>query len=327
MKLFLAGATLFTSLGISFGQTDHFPDIKWREKELDHFMIRTSGTNTDPARRFSEKTFEILQEILPGLTDDFEKNEFRTPGGQEVGKEGKFRFTTYLVDTGDLFHKCVMTDAKRYNWAAGNVQITKKVGNYLDPNNRYLVICKTDPMNSGGGGEQDKKEILVHSLGSGLLSGRSRQANLPFWMTAGMGYYAEHMVFDRCSIYYLDFEAYYRDNPDAKVDERKGGTLGPEEAWPKILRKLCKKEKRVSLMKTINAQIITLSPNESGYIFALTYFLVSTEEKAKTYQSFVKAIREGKEPTRELLLKTYGYTDDAAFEKDWYEWMMSSKFK
>ena len=35
--------------------------------------------------------------------------------------------------------------------------------------------------------------------------------------------------------------------PDAGVDARKGGTLGPQESWPRILRQLCKGEKRVSL--------------------------------------------------------------------------------
>lgn len=290
-------------------------------------MIRTNGTGTDPARKFAEKTYKVMLEILPGLENHFEKNQFRTPGGQEAGKEEQFRFTTYLVGTGDDFHNCVMVDAKRYNWAAGNVQITKQVGNYLDPMNRYLVICKSDPAQSGGGREQDRKEILVHSLGSALMKSRTHQASLPFWMTAGMGYYAEHMVFDRCSIFYLDFEAYYRDNPDAKVDTRKGGSLGPEEAWPKILRKLCKAGKRVGLEETMNAEIITLSPNESGYMFALNYFMVSTDERAKNYQEFIASIRGGDEPTKELVLKTFGYGDDAAFEKDWYEWMMSSKFK
>ncbi|MFT6181606.1 MAG: hypothetical protein ACJAQT_004242 [Akkermansiaceae bacterium] len=315
------------SIGVSGAQTDHFPTMKWKEKELDHFMIRTSGTNTDPARKFSEKTFEIMFEILPGLQADFEKKEFQTPGGAAASKGESFRFTTYLVNSGDDFHQCVTVDAARENWPAGNIQITKKVGNYLDSHNRYLVICKSDPMDSGGGRDQDRKEILVHSLGTALMKGRSRQLQLPFWMTAGMGYYAEHMVFNRCSIYYLDFEAYYNANPDAKVDARKGGSLGPEESWAKILRKLCKKEKRVSLEKTINAKIITLSPNESGYMFALNYFLVSTEERIKKYQSFITSIRDGKEPTKELLLSIYGYNDDAAFETVWYEWMMSSKFK
>lgn len=326
MRVLLSAATLLAT-GLAFSQTIHFPETQWKEKELDHFMIRTNGTGADPARKYGEKAYEVMFEILPGLEADFEKNGFRTPKGENAGKEDTFRFTTYLMDTGNTFHECVTTDAKRNNWPAGNVQITKKVGNYLDPYNRYLVICKTDPQNSGGGNEQDKKEILVHSLGTALMKGRTRQAQLPFWMTAGIGYYAEHMVFSRCSIYYLDFEAYYQANPDAKVDERKGGTLGPKEAWPKILRKLCKAGKRVSLLKTINAEIITLSPNESGYMFALNYFMVSTDERTKKYQNFIAAIRDGKEATKELLLETYGYADDAAFEKDWYEWMMSSKFK
>lgn len=309
------------------GQTLHFPDQKWKEKDLDHFTIRTKGTGTDPARKYSEKTYEVMLEILPGLEGDFEKNEFRTPGGQEAGKEDRFRFTIYLVENGHDFHSCVMIDANRHNWRNGNVQITKQVGNYLDSMNRYLVICKSDPEQSGGGREKDRKEILVHNLRTALMKSRTHQANLPFWMTAGMGYYAEHMVFDRCSIYYLDFEAYYRENPDAKVDARKGGTLGPQESWPRILRKLCKDDKRVSLEKTLGAQIITLSPNESGYIFALNYFMVSTDERRKKYQEFITSIRGNAKPTKDLLLKTMGYGDDASFEKDWYEWMMSSKFK
>ncbi|MDG1149185.1 MAG: hypothetical protein P8Q54_00400 [Akkermansiaceae bacterium] len=322
----IVALSLFVA-GFASGQTSHFPDLEWKEKDLDHFTIRTKSTGTDPARRYSEKTYEVMLEILPGLEGDFEKNEFRTPGGQEAGKEDRFRFTTYLVETGHDFHSCVMIDAKRHNWSNGNVQITKQVGNYLDQMNRYLVICKSDPEQSGGGREKDRKEILVHSLGTALMKSRTHQADLPFWMTAGMGYYAEHMVFDRCSIYYLDFEAYYRQNPDAKVDARKGGTLGPQESWPRILRKLCKGEKRVSLEKTLGAQIVTLSPNESGYIFALNYFMVSTNERTKKYQGFITSIRTGAKPTKDLLLKTMGYGDDASFEKDWYEWMMSSKFK
>lgn len=313
--------------GFSLGQTVHFQEMKWKEKELDHFVIRTNGSETDPARKFAEKSYKVMLEILPELESDFEKNKFRTPSGQEAGKEEAFRFTTYLVGTGDNFHNCVMVDAKRHNWPAGNIQITTQVGNYLDPMNRYLVICKSNPEESGGGREQDRKEILVHSLGTALMKSRTHQISLPFWMTAGMGYYAEHMVFDRCSIYYLDFEAYYRDNPDAKVDARKGGSLGPEESWPRILRKLCKAERRVSLEKTLNAQVITLSPNESGYMFALNYFMVSTDNRKNKYQEFITSIRDGTEPTKGLLLKTFGYGDDAAFEKDWYEWMMSTKFK
>lgn len=325
MKKILVLSILTISFAV--GQALHFPEMRWKEKQVDHFTIRTNGTGTDPARKFSEKTYKVMLKILPGLESDFEKNEFKTPGGKEAAKKDKFRFTTYLLGSGDAFDNCVMVDAKRHNWTRGNIQITKQVGNYLDRMNRYLVICKSDPKRSGGGREEDRKEILVHSLGTALMKGRTRQADLPFWMTAGIGYYAEHIIFDRCSIYYLDFEAYYRQNPDTKVDAQKGGSLGPEESWPRILRKLCKAEKRVSLEKTLNAQVLTLSPNESGYMFALNYFMVSSDQRTKKYQAFITAIREGAEPTKDLLLKIMGYANDTTFEKDWYEWMMSSKFR
>lgn len=75
------------------------------------------------------------------------KNKFRISGGQEVGKRGDFCFATYLVGTDNDFHQCVILDAHRHNWSAGNIQIIKQMGNHLDPMNRYLVICKATPRN------------------------------------------------------------------------------------------------------------------------------------------------------------------------------------
>ena len=69
----------FFVAGFASGQTSHFPALEWKEKDLDHFTIRTKSTGTDPARRYSEKTYEVMLEILPGLEGYFEKNEFRTP--------------------------------------------------------------------------------------------------------------------------------------------------------------------------------------------------------------------------------------------------------
>ena len=62
------------------GQTLHFSGLKWKEKELDHFTIHTMGTGTDPARKFSEKTYEVMLEILPGLEGDFEKKRIPNTG-------------------------------------------------------------------------------------------------------------------------------------------------------------------------------------------------------------------------------------------------------
>lgn len=323
MKL-LVSAGIF-SIATALGQTNHFPELVWKEKESDHIMIRTHKTSTDPARRYSEKTYELLEGILPGLKPDFEQDEFRTPNGSKSGANGRFRFTTYLVDEGGDFQQLAAAEAKRSGWQDGRLSLVHRVGNFVDPQNRFLAICKSDARETGGGGKRDRTPILVHSTGSLLMKGRSRQASLPFWMTAGMGYYAEHMILRKCSVAYLDFEKYY--NEDGPGDVRQGAVLKLGSDWARILRDLCKKGERVSLDKVMAADILTLSPNDSGYIFALTYFLVSNEEQAKKYATFIKAIREGAKPDAGLLLKTYGFDDQAALEKAWYAWMQSREFK
>lgn len=195
------------SLAVAQAQTVHFPDLEWREKERDHIMIRTHRTGSDSARRYAEKTYEVMEEILPELTADFETGNFRTPGGGEAGTKGAFRFTTYLVDI------------------------------------------------------------------------------------------------------------------------KKGAALALGTDWTRTLRDLYKKGERESLEKTLAAEILSLSPNQSGYLFALSYFLVSDEEKAGKYQAFLAAIREGATPDRDLLLKTYGFPHDAAFKTAWYDWMESRDFR
>ena len=307
-------------------QIAHFPDIKWKEKDTDHFMIRTNDTGTDPARQHAEDTWEESQEVLTGLEEDFTKNEFRTPDGEKGAEEDPFRFTVYLVGTGHTYGEMLRVDRERYGWSDNTVRSCKITRNYSDPKNRYIVLCKADPENTGGGGERDMTSVFIHSTASSLLEGRARSSNLPFWMTAGFGYYIEHKVTRHCRVYYIDFQEYYK-NPDNEAEIVKGGVLGPEDPWPPAIRKMCRRDKRTSLQGVMSANIITLSPQTSGYIFALTYFLVSTGERAENYRRLVKAARDGKQVTKELLLITYGYEDDEAFETDWYDFVESSKFR
>ena len=152
--------------------------------------------------------------------------------------------------------------------------------------------------------------VFVHGTASTILEGRSLSGNLPFWMTAGWGYYVEHRVFRLCRVFYLD-----------------GLTLGPENPWPSPLKKMCKDGIRETLDTVCNAEILTLTPNQSGYIFALTYFLVSTDENIGKYQKLVARSREGATITKSVLLDVYGYEDDAALEKDWYDFMESRDFR
>ena len=77
--------------------------------------------------------------------------------------------------------------------------------------------------------------VFVHSTAATLLRGRSRSGQLPFWMTAGYGYYVEHRLFELCRVHYLDFEAYYS-KQEAEI--KRGETLGPKESWAGVLRRL-----------------------------------------------------------------------------------------
>ncbi|MDA0766961.1 MAG: hypothetical protein O3A87_09605 [Verrucomicrobia bacterium] len=246
--------------GHAGAQMQHFPDIKWKERDTDHFMLRTHDTGTDPAKQNGEDVWEKSQEILTGLEEDFTKNEFRTPSGAKGSDTEPFRFTVYLVGSGHAYDQLLEVDQKRYGWSDTNLRSCRITRNYSDPLNRYI-----------------------------------------------------------------DFQEYYKNADKAEII--KGGVLGPEDPWPAILRKMCKKDERASLNTVTTAEIITLSPKTSGYIFALTYFLVSTDERQANYRKLVGAARDGKKITKELLLITYGYEDDEGFEKDWYDFIESSKFK
>ena len=62
-------------------------------------------------------------------------------------------------------------------------------------------------------------------------------------------------------------------------------------------------------------------------MFALTCFLVSTDERVTHYNELIEKSRGGAAIDKDALLATYGYESDATFEADWYEFLESSKFK
>lgn len=324
-SIIAALAALAAGVSLAPAQHQHFEGFDWRERETDHFTLRAAGTNHDPARRYAEKVWDECVLVMPGLEDDFAKNEFRTPSGDTGADEAPYRFTVYLVGTGHDYTRILEQQQKRSGWDATMVRSCRITRNYGDPQNRYRVLCKADPDSSGGGGEKDLTPSFVHGTATTILRGRGRSRNMPFWFTAGWGYYVEHRIFELCRVHYIDFDAYYGNADNAEI--KKGGVLGPDRAWTDPLKRMCKKGVRESLDELSRAQIITLTPNESGYIFALTYFLVSTDERVANYRKLLAASRDGQTITKEFLLETYGYENDAALEADWYEFMESRDFR
>jgi len=304
-------------------QHQHFENFEWRERLTDHFALRAKGTNHDPARRYAEKVWDECVHVMPGLEEDFSKNKFRTPGGASGAATAPYRFTVYLIGSGLDYTTVLEQQQRRSGWGANQVQSCRITRNYGDPQNRYRVLCKADPEKSAGG-ETDLTPVFVHGTAATILEGRGLTGNLPFWMTAGWGYYVEHRIFRLCRVHYIDFKTYYANE---KADFKRGATLEPNEDWPGPLKKMCKKDIRETLDTVCKAQILTLTPNQSGYIFALTYFLVGNDENIAKYRKLVERARQGETITKTVLLDTYGYEDDAALEADWYEFMESRHFK
>jgi hypothetical protein len=316
---------LLFSLTFVSAQHEHFAGFKWREKQSDHFTLRAKSTNHDPARKYAEKVWDECVRVMPGLTDDFAKNEFRTPGGSEGSDTAPYRFTVYLVGTGKDYTNILNEEQQRSGWDVNRLRTCRIARNFADPQNRYYVLCKADPARTGGGGERDLTPSFVHGCSTAILKGRSLSGNMPFWFTAGWGYYVEHRIFRLCRVYYLDFENYYKNNDNVEI--KKGAVLGPEDAWTNALKKMCKQGIRETLDKISKVSILSLTPNQSGYMFALTYFLVSTDERIEKYRKLIAESRGGTKITKELLLEVYGYKDDAALEMDWYDFMESRDFR
>ena len=304
-------------------QHQHFENFEWRERLTDHFALRAKSTNHDPARRYAEKVWDECVHVMPGLEEDFSKNKFRTPGGASGAATAPYRFTVYLIGSGLDYTTVLEQQQRRSGWDANQVQSCRITRNYGDPQNRYRVLCKADPEKSAGG-ETDLTPVFVHGIAATILEGRGLTGNLPFWMTAGWGYYVEHRIFRLCRVHYIDFKTYYANE---KADFKRGATLEPNEDWPGPLKKMCKKDIRETLDTVCKAKILTLTPNQSGYIFALTYFLVGNDENIAKYRKLVERARQGETITKTVLLDTYGYEDDAALEADWYEFMESRHFK
>ncbi len=304
-------------------QHQHFTNLEWRERLTDHFALRAKGTNHDPARRYAEKVWDECVRVLPGLEEDFGQNKFRTPRGASGSETAPYRFTVYLVGSGHDYTTVLEQEQQRSGWDANQLQSCRITRNYGDPQNRYRVLCKADPERSAGG-ETDLTPVFVHGTAATILKGRGLSGSMPFWMTAGWGYYVEHRIFRLCRVHYIDFKTYYANE---KADFKRGATLEADESWPSPLKKMCRKEIRETLDSVCKAEILSLTPNQSGYIFALTYFLVSTDENITKYQKLVERSRQGEKITKSVLLEVYGYEDEAALEKDWYEFMESRDFR
>ncbi len=295
------------------------------------------------------------------LKKDFDGKEALTPSGEDASRDGKFKLTVYLTSNHQTYMDCLKEATEENGWDADTMRLKIFVANFADPQNRYLFICKRPSKKYGGEGidrkkdrvkdgnegktieglygmysskmmwerkVQDRTHLVVHQAGWMTPKVVARQTNWPLWMKAGFGYYAEHKILRKCRVHYVDFEGFY--DQINKEDIIRGGTFDMNKPWTRPLKVICghkRKPQRVSLSQLEAAKIATLTPEESGYMFGLASFMVGTPENVAKFEKFLTEIRNGGTASKSLLLETYGYPDDESFEKDWYDFILSGKFK
>jgi hypothetical protein len=317
MKEILTLIILALSLATTHAQIDHFPDQKWKETQTDHFTIRTQGASASTAKKYSKKVWGICERTMPGIKEEYAENTFRTPGGSVGSDDKPYRFTIYIVKRIYPFNE--MVDAVTKNMgdrAAGYKQLclqTKMIG---DAQHRYVVFCLEDR-------QGDIDALLVHSVASTMLSGHGRMKDLNFFHTAGYGYYAEHLIFKKCRVHYLDFSRYYNN-----VEMVKGAVLDGRSSWTDPVRKMVKKgDVKPRLSELFNTDVAQLNPPRSGLLFALAHFMCHEPENTKKHHDYMNKLRGGSTPSVDLIVKTFGYESEEAFNTAFTEYILSRKFR
>lgn len=304
-------------LGVAHAQVDHFPDQKWKETKTDHFTIRTQGTSASGAKRYVEKVWEICERTMPGIKEEYANNTFKTPGGAAGSDEKPYRFTVYIVKRIYPFQEMVDKVTKNMgDNAAGYKQLCMETKMLGDTDHRYVVFCLEDR-------QGDIDALLVHSVASTMLSGHGRMKDLNFFHTAGFGYYAEHLIFKKCRVHYLDFSQYYKN-----VEVVRGAVLDGKSSWTKPIQKMVKKgDVKPRLSELFSTDVAQLNPPRSGLLFALAHFMCHEPENTKKHHAYMDKLREGSSPSVELIVETFGYDSEAAFNAAFTEYILSRKFR
>jgi len=198
--------------------------------------------------------------------------------------------------------------------------LTPQIGNFDDIDNRWLVIFKQP-----GRPDASYGNLLVHKLAANLTAGQARRQGVPLWLAAGTGYWLENQLFKRCQVHYLDFQQYYADE---EGEVSKSDILDGSSTWTKPVRNLCRKGTRFGVVDVLTAEPSSLSPELSGYVFAFTSFLLSTEERRQKFQQMVLAQRDAPDRMRaETVVAAMGYESAEKMEEDWYKYILSNDFK
>ncbi len=325
-----------------------FKETAWQETLTHHFRIRTKATRARPATPWAEKTWDVCQQFMPSLKEDFEQRGFRPPDepinlNDFSEKDGRFRMDIYLLGlTKDFEHMAQqhLTAHRNKAHTETQLQLVREVGTFGDPSHRYRVHVKVggsvDQRNVEGESvasveikRSGGKEKFVHVLANDLLNLQTRSPSPALWVRSGLGWWMEHHFFQRCSVQYIDLNKFYA------VEMRKEGgsgirrseILSTAKSWVNPIKAMLKNGKRHSISDVLNANMDTLTPQLCGYVFAWNHFLLADKERKSKYSKLIETWRSGEVVTIDTLVKIYGYPDAESLEDAWHAHIRSDAFR
>ena len=149
----------------------------------------------------------------------------------------------------------------------------------------------------------------------------------PNWILIGYAYYLEIDICRKSTTTYLSVEQMSQSGGDEESIVRSKVFSGGK-SWIKVIKKLFK-DKKFTPFQIKSLAITTpgnLTPEKAGFLYALTHYLINGKFEKGTYNEFMKKVYEGGDPQK-LLLEVYGFETIEDFEKAWYAYIKSSKFR
>lgn len=143
-----------------------------------------------------------------------------------------------------------------------------------------------------------------------------------FAISTGHAYYKEIQLTKKTQTNLISKEY------DVGIGSKSGFADGT--SWAKSLKKLVKKEEvKPDILKILSMKDASeLDPNKMVTMYALSYYLQSTQKRIASYAKFVRRINTSDQiPAPSEMAKMFGFDSVEAMQKDWIEFIVSKDFK
>ena len=163
------------------------------------------------------------------------------------------------------------------------------------------------------------KMILGRHIGS--ISNISAQGY--FSISTGHAYYKEISLSGRTNTQLIDAAGSQGD----EVSKASGFKDG--RGWARALRKLVRKDDmKLKVSELLTWKIENLEPKQLVAIYSLAYYMQSTSERISNFAELVRRIETNNQVPKDIeIAKIFGFESVEAFENDWKEFVLSTKFK